>query len=105
MGITSLCLNYLFLERANGLAKISGGNRRHCSFERARVLNALGLHVFEELRPDFCFLDEVKHDLGLGLVDRSSVPVVIVTADHDVEDIAYDVAMEERIGASYCLHA
>src|SRR5271165_3364188 len=81
-----------------------GGDRRYGSLERTSLLDALGLHVFQKLRPDFGLLDQIKNCLDLGLVDCASGSVVVIPDNHDVEDVAGDVAAEERIGAPHCLH-
>src|SRR6516164_1163586 len=104
MGMTSLCLGDLFLERADGLAVVARGNRRYRSLQRAGFVNALGLHVFEKLRPDLDLLDQLDNGLGLNLVDRASVSVVIIADHDDVEDVAGDITTKERIGAADGLH-
>src|SRR6202022_4252339 len=102
--MTSLCLTYVFLQSANGLAIVPGCNRRNSSLERTGFLDTMGLHVFQKLRPDFCFFDQIKDYLSLGLVYCPSGSIVIIPDNHDVEDVAGDVAAEERIGAPHCLH-
>src|ERR1700737_2645692 len=102
--MTSLCLTYVFLQSANGLAIVPSCNRRNSSLERTGFLDALGLHVFQKLRPDFCFFYQIQDCLRLSLVDCSSGSVVIIPDNYNVEDVAGDVAAEERIGAPYSLH-
>src|SRR5215472_16032404 len=51
IGMTGLCLGDLFFKRADGLAIVPRGNRRHRGLERTGFLDAPGLHVFEKLRP------------------------------------------------------
>src|SRR5271163_4276975 len=104
MGMTGLRLSYLFLESANGLAIVPGCNRRYRSLERTGFRDALGLHVFQKLGSDFCFFDQINNCLSLGFVYWPSDSVVIIPDNHDVEDVAGDVAAQERIGAPYCLH-
>src|ERR1700730_17631768 len=102
--MTGLCLGDLLLESGNGLAIIPGGDCRYCSFQRTGFLDALRTHVFQKLRPDFCLFDQFKKRGDLGLVYGAAVSVVIVADDHDVEDIASDIAAQVRIGASYTLY-
>src|ERR1700719_368404 len=104
MGITGLRLGDLFFERADGLAVVASCNRSCRSLERAGLLDALGSHVLQKLGPDFCSLHQIKNGLGLGLVEGSSGSVVIIADNHDVEDIAGDIAAKKRIGAPDCLH-
>src|SRR5215469_6299808 len=99
MGMTGLCLGDLFLERADGLAIVAGGDSRDRSLERTGFLDTLSPHVFEKLRPDLGLLDQLENGLGLGLVEGSSGSVVIVADNHDVEDVAGDIAAQEGIGA------
>src|SRR5215472_5247355 len=89
--MTSLCLGDLFLERADGLAIVAGGNRRYCSFQRTGFLDALGPHVFEKLRPDLGLLDQLENGLGLSFVECASDSVIIIADNHDVEDVAGDM--------------
>src|SRR5215469_8289483 len=98
MGMTGLGLGDLFLERADGLAIVAGGNRRRRRFQRTGLLDALGPHVFEKLRPDLGLLDQLDNCLGLDLIDRSSGSVVIIADNDDVEDVAGDIAAKERVG-------
>src|SRR5690348_18298551 len=100
MDMTGLDLGDPFFKRADGLAMGVGGNRRYRGLKRTGFLDALGPHVFEKLRPDLCLLNQIENDLSLGLVDRSSVSVVIIPDDHDVEDVAGDIAPEKGIGAA-----
>jgi len=102
--MTGLCLGDLLLESGNGLAIIPGGDRRYRSFQRTGFRDALRTHVFQKLRPDFCLFDQFKKRGGLGLVYGAAVSVVIVADDHDVEDIASDIAAQVRIGASHTLY-
>src|SRR5215472_11731900 len=102
--MTSLCLGYLLLERANGLAIIAGGDRRDGRLERTRFLDTLGLHVFEELGPGFGLFDQSKDCLRLGLVDGAAGSIVIIADDHDIEDVAGDVVAQERVGAPHRLY-
>src|SRR6516165_509227 len=104
MGMTGLGLGDLLLERADGLAIVAGGDRRYRRLQRASFVNALGPHVFEELRPDLGLLDQLENGLGLGLINRSSGSVVIIADNDDVEDIAGDIAAQEGVGAADCLH-
>src|ERR1700746_195450 len=97
--MTSLRLGYLFLQSANGLAIIPGCDRRYRGFERTGFLEAPSLHVFQKLRPDFGFFDQLENCLGLAVVYRSSSAVVIILGNHNVEDVAGDVSAEERIVA------
>src|SRR5262245_53729805 len=97
--MNGLRLSYLLLQSANGLAIVPDGNRRNSGLERTGFLDALGLHVFQKLRPDFCFFEQIENHLGLSFVYRVSGSVVIIPANHDVEDVADDVAAEKRIGA------
>src|ERR1700757_1084418 len=101
--MTGLYLTYLLLQSANGLAIVPGGNRRYSRVERTGFLDALDLHVFQKLMPTFCFFEEIKNRLGLGIVYRSSGSVVVIPDNHDVEDVADNVAAEKRIGAPDCL--
>ena len=59
---------------------------------------------FKNFGPTFALLDQVKNYLGLVLVYCSHSSVVIISDDYNVEDIAGDVAAQERIGAPHCLH-
>src|SRR6516225_1210906 len=102
--MTDLGLSDLFLERANGFAIIPGGDRRDSGRERAGFRGALGLHVFEKLRPRLCPIHEIENCPRLGLVERSPGSIVIIANDDNVEDVAGDVAAKERIGAPHCLH-
>src|SRR5215469_1941977 len=102
--MTGLGLSDLFLECADGLAIVPSSNRRGSNLERTGFLDALGFHVFEKLGSGFCLLDQLNNRLRLGLVDGSPGSVVIILDDHDVEDVASDVATKERIGASHRLH-
>src|SRR5271169_5444023 len=104
MGMTGLRLSYLFLESANGLAIVPGCNRRYSSLERTGFRDALGLHVFQKLRSDFCLFDQINNSFSLELVYRPAGSVVIIPDNHDVEDVAGDVAAKERVGAAYRLH-
>src|SRR6516162_10689142 len=104
MGMTSLSLSYLFLERADRFAIVPGCNCRDGSLERTGFLDALRLHVFQKLRPGFDLFDQIENCLSLGLVDGSSDAVVIIPDHDDIEDVAGDVAAEERIGTPHCLH-
>src|ERR1700745_4404094 len=104
MGMTGLCLSYLFFQCANGFAIVPDFYRRYGCLERTGFLDAPSLHVFQKLRPDFRFFDQVKNCLGLVLVDCSHSPVVIISDDYNIEDIADHVATQERIGAPRCLH-
>src|ERR1700719_1670068 len=99
-----LRLGDLLRESANGLAIVPGGDRRYRAFERTGFLDALRPHVFQKLRPDLCPFDQIKKRAGLSLVYWASFSVVIVADDHDIEDIAGDIAAEVRIGASHTLH-
>src|SRR5205809_4368340 len=103
MGMTGLCLTYVFLQSANGLAIVPSCNRCNSSLERTGFLDALGLHVLQKLRTDFCFFDQIKNYLSLDLVYCPPGSVVIIADNHYVEDVAGDVAAEERIGAPHCL--
>src|SRR5215472_5860124 len=93
--MTGLCPAHLFLERADRFAIVSGRNCRDSGFERTGFLDAASLHVFEKLRPGFRLFDQIENGLGLGLVDGSSVPIVIIPDDHDVEDVAGDIAAQK----------
>src|SRR6516225_1156136 len=104
MGMTGLGLGDLFLERADGLAIVAGGDRRYRRLERAGFLDALGPHVFEKLWSYFGLLDQLDNDIGLGLVNGAAVSVVIITDNHDVEDVAGDIAAQEGVGAADGLH-
>src|SRR6516225_4959979 len=104
MGMTGLGSGDLLFERADGLAVVERGNRRHRRFQRTGFLYTLGSHVFEKLRSYFGLLDQLDNGLGLRLVDRASVSVVIIADDDDVEDVAGDIAAKERIGAADGLH-
>src|SRR5215831_9805431 len=101
--MTSLCLGYLLLERADGLAILAGGDRRDGRLERTRFRDALRFHVFQKLRPGFALLDQLENCLGLSLVDRSAGSVVVIPDRDDVEDVAGDVAAEKRVGAPHRL--
>jgi hypothetical protein len=83
---------------------VPGGDRRDRGFERTGLLDALSPHVFQKLRPDLCLFYQVKKYVGLGLVYGASDSVVIVADDHDVEDVAGDIAAQVRIRAPYTLH-
>src|SRR6202043_1147507 len=89
---------------ADGLAIIPGCDCRDRGFERTGFLDAPGLHVFEKLRPDFCPFDQIDNCRGLGLVDWTTVSVVIVADNDDVEDVAGDVAAQVGISASHTLY-
>src|ERR1700752_3642216 len=104
LGMTGLCLSYVFLYLSNGLAIVSRCNCRDSSRKRTGFLDALGLHVLQKLGPYFGFFDQIKDSLGLDLVYCPSSSVVIIPDNYNVEDVAGDVAAEERIGAPYCLH-
>ena len=59
---------------------------------------------FRNFGPTFAFFDQFKKRSGLRLVYGAAVSVVIVADDHDVEDIASDIAAQVRIGASHTLY-
>src|SRR6516164_7584339 len=98
MGMTGLCLADLSFQSADRLAIVPGGNRRYRRFERAGFRNAPSLHVLQKLRPRFRPFYEIKNRPGLGFIDCSSGSVVIIPDNHDIEDVAHNVAAEERIG-------
>src|SRR5215831_2642984 len=100
MGMTGLCLGDLFLERADGLAIVAGGDRRHRRLQRTGLVDALGPHVFQELWSDLGLLDQIDNSLGLGLIDRSAGSVVTIADNHDVEDVAGDIAAQKGVGAA-----
>src|SRR5262249_4985613 len=81
----------------DSLAVVAGGDCRYRRLKRTGLLDALGLHVFEELRPDLGLLDQLDNGLGLGLIDSASVSVVIIADHHDVEDVAGDITAKERL--------
>src|SRR5271163_147571 len=102
--MTGLRFGDLLLESGNGLAIVAGSDRRDRGFERTGFLDTLRPHVFQKLRPDFGLFDQIKKRDGLRLVYSAAVSVVILADDHDVEDIAGDIAAQVRIGASHALY-
>src|SRR5215467_5395012 len=105
MGTTGLRLHYLSLERADRFAIVARGDRRDGRLEGTGFLDALGLHVFEKLRPGFGLLDQLDNFLGLGFAHRPAIAVVVIPDNYDIEDVAGDVTTQERVGASDRLHA
>src|SRR5215831_7673331 len=72
MGMTGLCLADLFLERADRLAIVAGGDRRHRRLQRTGFLDALGPHVFEKLRPDLVFARHFLNSTKVICVDSGN---------------------------------
>ena len=67
--MTNLCFADLFFQSDYRLAIVAGGNRGYRRCERTGSLNALSLHLFQELRLEFRFFYEIRNCPSLGLVD------------------------------------
>src|SRR5215470_18016476 len=96
-----LQLSHILLQSTNGFVIIAGSNRRDRSLQGACFADVVSLHIFQKLRPDFSFFDQLENCLSLGLIYCASGAIVIIPDNYDVEDVADDVAPEKRIGAPY----